>query len=792
MTPNITKIIDQYLSGELNAEDKAVFEERLASNKELQEEVRLQESINEGAKRASQRAQVRKAGKKYHYQKLLKWSGMSALALALATAATLYLINPVTSNTDSKTDTPEISEQLKEALFEYAQIDNLPIEYFPIAQDGGVVLSNKGVMLSVPKEAFLLNGKPYNGPVVIQYQEAISGSDIVKSGLSTMAGDRMLETQGMFGVGGFTPDGQQLEFNPKVGVYIQTPVDEYKEKMQLFDGIKLANGTIDWQNPVPLEKIPVPIDMSELNFYPAGYEAFLDSKKWKQNKWSRDSLYLSLENFDYESSLEPDFGINPSTPEIIVTPHVRITVAERDYLYGDNRPIDAQMTAEEAIRLSKWVEGPRYDEYFKKMNPNADPEKVSVNLKSNPNSRSQTRVTYVKEPESITSDSLGYAACAVSVAVPSRNYLAPSKVLAFWKKEFNNTNLATREFEKRVQVIHQKCYQANTIIEKYTSQLQKPMWQIDKEVAAMGYPEFEEFATENVGVMDANNPHIKGLKAFYENGIDKLKKQNKTYQDLEKKRQGDWDKDMSKERSNEQARKTKRTAESLDQEYKFNMNNVKKHLGGKSRGFTIKHGKGPVMKNIDAYVREATIARQTTTVIDPTTGNKTKIKYNSFNFEVPNADKYLKLYTYVFPNKIKAFQRITGTNGKFDYNLNDGMIYDIAVVGITKDGYEYFQKMSIKKGSLGMVDMKRVSEAKLDASVKQLNSKRTTRPMKIDSEMDWLVKEQKDYKEQKMRTDIFDFRSQLRSVVFPCFGRMPMESNSLISEAVEPEFGIGE
>ncbi|MFT6244570.1 MAG: hypothetical protein ACJAXI_001338 [Crocinitomicaceae bacterium] len=532
--------------------------------------------------------------------------------------------------------------------------------------------------------------------------------------------------------------------------------------------------------------------MSELNFYPAGYEAFLDSKKWKQNKWSRDSLYLSLEEEN-----ESNFGL--SRPDIqagglIVPDHpsLRITPEEREYLYNDNRPINKNMTADEAIRLSQWKEGPRYDEYFKKMNPNADPEKVSVNLKSNPNSTSKTRITYVKEPESIAADSIvsEYASSAVTVAATSRNYLAPSKVLAFWKKEFNNTNLATREFEKRVQVIHQKCYQANTIIDKYTSQLQKPMWQIDKEVAAMGYPEFEEFATENVGVMDANNPHIKGLKAFYENGIDKLKKQNKTYQDLEKKRQGDWDKDMSKERSNEQARKTKRTAESLDQEYKFNMNNVKKHLGGKSRGFTIKHGKGPVMKNIDAYVREATIARQTTTVIDPTTGNKTKIKYNSFNFEVPNADKYLKLYTYVFPNKTKAFQRITGTNGKFDYNLNDGMIYDIAVVGITKDGYEYFQKMSIKKGSLGMVDMKRVSEAKLDASVKQLNNKRTTRPMKIDTEMDWLVKEQKDYKEQKMRTDMFDFRSQLRSVVFPCYSQMAMESNSLIGKIVEPEFGI--
>ena len=83
-----------------------------------------------------------------------------------------------------------------------------------------------------------------------------------------------------------------------------------------------------------------------------------------------------------------------------------------------------------------------------------------------------------------------------------------------------------------------------------------------------------------------------------------------------------------------------------------------------------------------------------------------------------------------------------------------------------------------------MVDMKRVSEAKLDASVKQLNSKRTSRPMKIDNEMDWLVKEQKDYKEQKMRMDIYVFREQLRNVVFPCYSQMAMESNSLIGEIV--------
>ena len=90
-----------------------------------------------------------------------------------------------------------------------------------------------------------------------------------------MSGDRLLETQGMFGVAGFTPEGKSLDFNPKVGVYVQTPVDEYKDKMQLFDGVKKADGSIDWQNPKPMEKLPVPVDMSELDFYPEGYEDHL-------------------------------------------------------------------------------------------------------------------------------------------------------------------------------------------------------------------------------------------------------------------------------------------------------------------------------------------------------------------------------------------------------------------------------------------------------------------------------------------------------------------------------------
>lgn len=62
-----------------------------------------------------------------------------------------------------------------------------------------------------------------------------------------------------------------------------------------------------------------------------------------------------------------DFAKNGTMPQLIskgTVPSEKITSEERDYLYGDNRPIDNKMTEEEALRLSKWKEGPRYHELF--------------------------------------------------------------------------------------------------------------------------------------------------------------------------------------------------------------------------------------------------------------------------------------------------------------------------------------------------------------------------------------------------------------------------------------------
>lgn len=297
MNPKITKLIDQYLNGTLDGEDKIAFEKEFAQSAELRQEVELQRSIMDAAARASQRREVNNAAKRYRRKKLLRNGGFSSLIAVVVASAVLFFTNTDKENeSTSANEMAPITAETRNKLDKNQDFENIPIQYFQIPQQGTVHLSEQGVLISVPEAAFLKNGSPYRGNVILQYQEAIRGVDIIKSGLSTMSGDELLETQGMFSVTGYTEDGEALHFNPEVGVYLQSPVENCESGMQLYDGEKREDGSIDWVNPEPLNKIPTLAKMSDLDFYPEGYEDHLDAEKWNRDKQSRDSLYLSLEH----------------------------------------------------------------------------------------------------------------------------------------------------------------------------------------------------------------------------------------------------------------------------------------------------------------------------------------------------------------------------------------------------------------------------------------------------------------------------------------------------------------
>ncbi|OFZ56395.1 MAG: hypothetical protein A3D92_04510 [Bacteroidetes bacterium RIFCSPHIGHO2_02_FULL_44_7] len=714
METALTRLIDQYLSGELSSDDRRIFEERMESSEQLRQEVETQRTIQEAAKRAAQRGEIKKVRKGYHLKRLLKWSSIGLSGIAL-----LFTAGYVVSN--SMNDPSSVDESLMNELNDLAQINDLPAQYFAIPEEGALVMSEEGVLISVPEGAFLLNGKVYKGATVVQFQEAMKASSIVKAGLSTMSGDRLLETQGMFGVAGFTEEGQALEFNPKVGVYIQVPVDEYKDGMQLFSGVKDAQGSIDWQNPVPLAKIPVPVDMSELDFYPQAYEPYLNSVQWKKDKKSRDSLYLSFDCPDCESA---------SVNAVGIVPHRRITAEESIYLYGsDARAIDELMTVEEALQLSEWAEGPNWEGDFS---------------------------AYSRD----TLDWGIFDICNSDLPM----YVQPSNVLAFWNKKFNKTNLSTREFEQRMRAIHGTCN--NEVLKKYTSQLRKSLSDIDRQVVAMGYPEFERFAAENLAPLNPQNAHIDHLEKFYRTGIEKLQYRAEKWREKEQNRQHNWDKETNNQRDKERTRTAQRETDVLMEEFDFNMKDVKRQIGN-SVGFTLTHGGGTIV-NIDKYVWDATVSRTSTTITDPFTGKTAEIVYKDFSFEVENADKYIKLFAYVFPHELNSYHRLDGKKGKFSFPLNNAILYDVAVVGVKENGYDYFQKQSFRQGDLGTVRLEHISEAKMEASIEQLNKKRNSKAIHISDEIQWLTRERADYKEQKMRKEMAEFRSNVAGSLFPC------------------------
>lgn len=779
MNPAITKIIDQYLANELSKDDTRIFEERLKNNSELQEEVELQKDVIEGVKRASQRTNIKRTKRNYHRSKLLKWG-----ALSLSLIALLGIVAYLTITSFNNKIEP-ISEELISLMDKNANFDNLQAQYFQVPADGGVVMTEKGVLLSVPKNAFLKNGQPYKGKTIIQFQEAMDAEDIVTSGLSTMSGDRLLETQGMFSLRSYTESGEELEVNPKVGVYAQAPVDEYKSGMQLFEGKKGQNGLVDWENPEPLMKIPVPVDMSELDFYPEKYEPYLDEQKWNKSKKSRDSLYLSFEDYQYEMAVfsDEDYRREEQGLELFEAKCATCHYIDQDAAGPKLRNARAlwNQNAEDPKLLYKWVQNSRETiqvskwaeeraQWSSTVQPRIDVSNDEIDMIFDFIDNSQVGIDewffYLSGTGASLDTELGdvASASATADAVKNPNYILPSSVLGFWNTKFNNTNLSTRAFEQRMRAVHSTCN--NKVLDKYVTYLDKSLSEIDKEVVAMGYPQFERFVAENMGKVEASNPHLKNLQSFYKKAVSQLKRKNKSTQEKDKKRKQKWDDNIHEERRNEASRKLYRESQALQEEYQFNLKNVKKQIG-LTAGFTIKHGGGTVY-NIDKYVWDATVNRESMDRINPVSGKRVKITYNDFSFDVTDSDKYIKLYAYVFPDKLNSYQRIEGKNGKFTYPLNDDLIYDIAVVGITEEGYEYFQKMTFKTGELGNIALNKVSEKVMKASIKQLNRKRIGKPMRINEELEWLMKERKDYKEQKLRKKMEGFRRELEGRIYPC------------------------
>ncbi len=297
MRPELELIetIEKYLKGEMNAAEKTEFEKRLQNDSKLQKEVKLQQDIMNGIERTAMKQKITKAYTKYMSGKnFLKWGSLGTGIIAVSTAVLFYTTNHKASSNSYMQRLPDLNEQ---GTKQWSDADKyLPGQIFSLNTNQDTVIQTRGGMvLAVPANCFLdENGNPVTGPIDLEVKEALDPASMMKAGLSTKSGGNLLETAGMFYINS-RKDGKSLRINPNNGIYVHVPSDTVKSGMQVFQGKRMPNGTIDWMNPKPLVHNLVPVNIHTLNFYPPLY---LDSLAYwgkdVKNKKYTDSLYYSF------------------------------------------------------------------------------------------------------------------------------------------------------------------------------------------------------------------------------------------------------------------------------------------------------------------------------------------------------------------------------------------------------------------------------------------------------------------------------------------------------------------
>ena len=221
--------IEKYLDNKLSPEEKISFEKEIHSDPDIKKKVQLQKDLLKGIERKGLTQNTITARKNFKMKNLGKWGlgGMGALLIA----GSIYFLAP--QKLKLPTDPYELPETNERGSKVWADADKyLPYQRFAIDNSKDTILQSKsGIVFAIPAHCFLgKDGNPVDKEIEFDVKEALDPSDMMLAGLSTMSGDKPLQTGGMFFVDG-RKDGESLTIDPKNGIYTQVPTKNYKPGM---------------------------------------------------------------------------------------------------------------------------------------------------------------------------------------------------------------------------------------------------------------------------------------------------------------------------------------------------------------------------------------------------------------------------------------------------------------------------------------------------------------------------------------------------------------------------------
>jgi TonB family protein len=586
--------IDQYLNNELSALDKNAFEQELQANKTLQTQLETQKLLKQAALRKAIKADIAKYGGSSMGFNWSKWLGITGIIVLIIGA--LWLGKDVFSTTEnnveqnqlviaqkdstnndlvtlvavpkdsisadkttltSNSNTLEKPKNKEVTYSEDTYCGGLKTWVKPDIQThtidhskGATIEGKEGSLVIVPSDAFVdKNGSIVKETVTLEIVEALKVSDMIAYNLTTMNGDKPLQTGGMLYIQPYV-NGEKVGINPKRPLYVEIPTDEYNPNMMAWNGKIDENGDVDWQNPQPLKRYLTKVDFDNLDFLPNGFEeavaAGMPFKSYKKaDKKLVDSLYYSIgiqqKPIEFNNNIKSDTGDYKRKSKF---KGLRVGAGEfmRFYLRGKTvlvgRVVNEQGQAVNKAVVNIYQNGKLNK---KPIYTNSNGEFIFKKLESgnfNVSASGSNNVYAYSEPFTAKGeDSIKIVRPLVLMPRPngkwnpkmSRDsmdcYIEPQSIQTIKTDAFSNTFLATKEFEQRLKVLHQMP-NAQELFDLYVNNLTKNLHEVDALVAAELNGEnkkyFTDFAAQKLTNVKDANIYQDQLSAYY----NKKKKEN--------------------------------------------------------------------------------------------------------------------------------------------------------------------------------------------------------------------------------------------------------------------------
>jgi hypothetical protein len=408
----------------------------------------------------------------------------------------------------------------------------------------------------------------------------------------------------------------------------------------------------------------------------------------------------------------------------------------------------------------------------------------------------------------------------------------PSKIQAIWNDKFQNTLIATKEFEERIEVLHH--LSTDAYLDWYVNNTDKRLSELDSMMVdnlggfsygknvkgsssasvnslfimqmsanlELNQPDltcltcdncnidkirekFIAFAAQGKGRVKMDKGAAKMLKAYYD---DRAKVFAKVATKAKKKLIGKYQiayDDLKRANSDNYAKNINYIRENFKKELKINTEEAYRQAGIKIRKFAKRKYRiqapfrgwnnidkvifsGKVGRSIQDKIWEGTITR--TTINVGLNGKMAEIQYLPVSFKIENESDYDRVLVYLLPEELDSYQRVMKSEGGFTEKLNEFFKYKAVVVGFKGQDIYMGREYTVTTGDYTLSLVKSTKQQFKQAITDYGRSKKMKNLLvDVTEKLSMMFQEG----EINKMEDNFKFREALAAKIFECFDKMP-------------------